>query len=79
MISYKPLWDTMKKKNISKYFLTEKKGFSSNTINRLRHNMHINTYTLERLCLILDCTPNDIIEFVSDEDEINDNNKEVLC
>lgn len=69
MLSYAPLWKTMKEKNISTYFLIKKKGFSSNTISRLRHNMHMDTYTMERLCKILECTPNDIVEFLPDEKE----------
>ena len=69
MISYAPLWKTMENRGISTYFLIEKKGFSSNTISRLRHNMHMNTDTMERLCKILECTPNDIIEFLPDEKE----------
>ncbi len=68
MISYGPLWKTMAEKNISTYFLMKKKGFSSNTISRLRHNKHMNTDTMERLCQILDCTPNDIVEFLPDEE-----------
>ena len=67
MLSYRPLWETMKKKNITAYFLTEEKGFSTNTISRLRHNKHMTTDTMERLCEILDCTPNDIVEFLPNE------------
>ena len=69
MISYAPLWKTMEEKNIMAYFLIEKEGFSSNTISRLRHNKHMSTDTMERLGKILACTPNDIIEFLPDEDE----------
>lgn len=45
----------------------EKHNVVSKTIYNLKHNKHITTSTLERLCNILDCTPNDIIEFVKDE------------
>ena len=69
MISYAPLWKTMKTKGVSTYFLVEKMGFSTNTISRLRHNKHMTTDTMERLCKILECTPNDIIEFLPDEEE----------
>lgn len=63
MISYEPLWETMKKKNVTKYALINKYNFSSQTINALRHNDGISIYTLERLCSILDCTPNDVVRF----------------
>lgn len=63
MISYGPLWDTMKKRGISTYTLIYKLGFSPNTINNLKHNRSITIYTLEKLCAALDCTPNDVLEF----------------
>lgn len=64
MISYKPLWETMESKNISTYALIYKHGLSSHTIHNLKHNKGINVDTLEKLCKILECTPNDVIEFI---------------
>ena len=66
MICYDPLWKTMESKNVTTYTLIYKKGFSPRTINNLKHNKSITIYTLERLCKILDCTPNDIVEFTDD-------------
>ena len=63
MISYKPLWETMAQKGITTYALINKYGISANTINRLKHGNSITMFTLETLCNILNCTPNDIIEF----------------
>lgn len=63
MISYRPLWETMKRRGVSTYALIEKHGISSHTINNLKHDKGITVHTLERLCEILDCTPNDILEF----------------
>ncbi len=57
MISYGPLWETMKKKNVTKYALINKHSFSSQTINALHHNEGISIYILERLCQILNCPP----------------------
>lgn len=62
MISYAPLWKAMEENGITTYTLINKYGISSRTINNLKHNKGITVYTLERLCEILDCTPNDIIE-----------------
>ncbi len=67
MISYKPLWETMKKRNITKYSLVKDYGLSNGTIDRLRNNDHISTYTIEKLCIILDCTPNDILIIINDK------------
>lgn len=63
MISYNPLWITLKSKKVSTYALIHKHDISSKTIYNLKHNRHITTATLERLCDILECTPNDILEF----------------
>lgn len=68
LISYEPLWRTMKEKNITTYTLIDKHKILSKTVYNLKHNKHITTSTLERLCDILDCTPNDIIMFTKNED-----------
>lgn len=66
MISYEPLWQTMKRKGITTYTLITKFGIASSTINSLRHNKNIEMYTLEKLCFILDCEANDIVKFIKD-------------
>ena len=63
MINYSPLWETMKKRDISTYTLIHKYGINPRTINNLKHNKSITMFTLERLCEILNCEPNDIIKF----------------
>lgn len=65
MVSYEPLWKTMKQQDITTYTLIEKHHILSKTIYNLKHNKHITTSTLEKLCMILACTPNDIIEFIN--------------
>ena len=66
MFSYEPLWATMKKKHITTYTLIAKHDINPRTINNLRHNKSITMYTLERLCEILECEPNDVIRFVKE-------------
>lgn len=60
MISFEPLWETMKKKNISQYKLIKEYSFSTGQLDRLRKNGNINSYTLNQLCEILDCQLSDI-------------------
>ena len=67
MVSYEPLWNTMKEKNITTYALIVKYGISSRTVNNLKHNRGITVDTVEKLCKILNCTPNDVITFVEEE------------
>ena len=66
MLSYAPLWKTMESKHITTYTLIAKYGINPRTINNLKHDKGITMYTLERLCKILDCTPNDIVQFLDD-------------
>ena len=63
MVSYAPLWETMQKKEITTYTLIKKYDIQSKTIYNLKHNKNISTATLEILCDILECTPNDILIF----------------
>lgn len=68
MISYAPLWETMKQKNITTYTLIYKMGFDAHTLNDMKHNKSVTAHTLEILCGLLDCTPNDVIEFLPDSE-----------
>lgn len=67
MISYDPLWDTMKKRGISQYKLLKEYHFSAGQLNRLRRNNNVNTYTLNQLCQILNCRLEDVAVYLPDE------------
>lgn len=75
MISYEPLWKTMKDRNITTYTLIYKLNFSPYTINNLKHNKSITMHTLEKLCTVLNCTADDIVQF-SNEDNTYNNKEE---
>lgn len=64
IISYRPLWETMKEKKVTQYQLL-KLGIDNRTLNSLKHNKNVTLLTMEKLCVILDCTPNQIVEFVN--------------
>ena len=63
IIDYSPLWKTTKKKDISQYKLLQK-GVDNKTLDSLNKNITLNT--VEKLCNILDCTPNEIVAFKKD-------------
>ena len=67
MIIFTPLWDTMKRKNITTYTLISKYGFSSSTISRFRNNKPVTTTTINDLCKILQCDISDIIRYEEDK------------
>ena len=66
MISYEPLWKTMKEKNISQYKLL-KSGIDTKTLDAIRKGHNITLLTVEKLCNILGCGPGDIVEFIPEE------------
>ena len=70
IISFNPLWATMKKKEVSQYKLL-KSGVDNKTLDRLMKNKNITLLTLEKLCRILDCLPNDIVEFIEETPDSN--------
>ncbi len=67
MISYAPLWETMRRKNISTYSLIKDYGFSKGTLNALKHDRNITMATLNDICNLLGCTPADVIAYTPDE------------
>lgn len=69
MIIFDRLWVTMEKKGVSTYWLREKCGIDRKTIRRLHANENIETKTLNKLCTVLECSLNDIAEFVPDSNE----------
>lgn len=62
MIDYSPLWKTMEEKGISQYHLL-KNGIDNKTLDSFKKNKNITMLTLEKLCRILKCTPNDVVRF----------------
>lgn len=71
MISYEPLWETMRKKGITQYSLIKKYHISAGQLSRLRNNSHVSTHTLDLLCNILDCNIEDVIVHTKDLREFN--------
>lgn len=65
IIDYSPLWDTMRERNISQYQLL-KSGIDNKLLDALKKNRNITLLTVEKLCRILNCTPNDIVKFKDD-------------
>ncbi len=66
MISYNPLWQTMKEKHITTYALMNKYGVRKSTIDRFKHDKNVNIFTIEKMCKILDCEICDVVEYIKD-------------
>ena len=67
MLKYDKLWVTLKEKNIIQYKLIKDYGIDKAQLHRLRKNMVVKTMILNRLCSILDCRIEDIVEYVPDD------------
>lgn len=65
MITYTPLWETMKRKGIIQYRLMEYYGVSATLMSRMKI-MYVSAHTLEIFCKILDCRMEDVIEIRND-------------
>ena len=52
----------MERKGVSQYRLL-KAGVDNKTLDALKKGKNITLLTLEKLCEILDCTPNDVVKF----------------
>lgn len=68
MFDYSPLWETMRKKRITQYQLIKEYNISNGTLDSLRQNRSITMHTLDNLCQILDCTPNEIVKIEKEDD-----------
>lgn len=70
MISYDPLWETMRRKGATTYTLQVKGGISSSTIRRLKANESVSTNTLDALCKILACELSNVVIYRPDTSDI---------
>lgn len=66
MYDYSPLWKALEIKGITQYQLIKEYHFSTDTLDSLRQNKSVTVKTIKTLCLILDCTPNDILKITKE-------------
>ena len=67
MISYDPLWETMRRKGVSTYALIKHYNFSKGTLDSLKHNRNISTATLDDICRILSCRVEEVLRYIPEE------------
>ncbi|MBR5712776.1 MAG: helix-turn-helix transcriptional regulator [Lachnospiraceae bacterium] len=68
MITYKPFFETLKKRNITTYYLVTYYDLSRSLLDRLKHNRPITTATIESLYKMLNCRVQDILLYEPDGD-----------
>ena len=67
-VSYKKLWKLLIDKDLRKKDLETLAGVSHYTINKLNKGENVTTDVLGRICKALNCTVNDIMDFVVEEE-----------
>ena len=68
-VTYKKLFHMLIDRNLTPARLQQQAGYSANISTRLRRDTYISLESIEKICRVLDCKVDDIVEFVSDETE----------
>ena len=66
-VSYKRLWKLLIDKDMKKVDLERKAGITHYALSKLTQSMDVSTEVLGKICAALDCTIEDIMEFVPEE------------
>jgi len=69
-VSYKRLQHLLIERDISNADLMKQAKISANIITKIKNGQYMALDKVESICTALNCTPNDIMEFVS---EVKDN------
>ena len=64
--SYNKLWKLLIDKNMTKSELTKAIGISSSTMAKMGKNENVSLEVIDKICALLECNINDILEYVSD-------------
>ena len=66
VISYEPLFRTMKEKGVTSYRLG-KLGFPLSNFYAMKHGDNVSTHTINQLCRLLNCRVQDVMEYIDEE------------
>lgn len=73
ILDYNKLWKLMIDKNINKTELCKQAKISTNAMAKMGRNESVSLETLVRICDVLKCTLNDVVEIKSKEENNGDN------
>ena len=77
-VTYKKLFHLLIDRGIQTTELTEKAGFSANIITRLKRDQYVSLDSIEKICLALDCTVDDILDLIDLNGERKCDHLEIL-
>lgn len=68
-VSYKKLFHMLIDRNMSPAQLQKEAGYSANISTRLRKDIYISLESVEKICKVLNCKVDDIVEFIPGKEE----------
>lgn len=68
-VSYKRLLHLMIEKDVSNAELMRKANISANIISKIKNGQYMALDKVENICKAMNCTPNDILEFIDDSEK----------
>lgn len=71
-ISYKKLFHMLIDRNMTAAELQKEAGYSANISTRMRRDEYVSLESMEKICRVLGCKVDDIVEFIPDEDKVSE-------
>ena len=68
-ITYKKLFHMLIDREMTPAQLQKEAGYSANISTRLRRDHYVSLESRDKICRVLNCKVDDIIEFIPDEEE----------
>lgn len=72
MLIYKQVLEQLKQKGYSSYYLSKNKIMGNSKIQNIREN-RVDAKTINQICQLLNCQPGDILEYIPDNQDNNNN------
>ena len=69
-VSYKKLFHMLIDQNMTAAQLQKEAGYSANISTRLRKDEYVSLESVEKICRVLNCNIDDIVEFISNEEGV---------
>lgn len=68
-VTYKKLFHMLIDRNMTAAELQKEAGYSANISTRMRRDEYVSLDSIEKICRVLNCKVDDIVEFLPDEED----------
>ena len=69
-VSYKKLFHMLIDRNMTAAEIQKEAGYSANISTRMRRDEYVSLESMEKICRVLNCRIDDIVEFTPEEDKV---------